>query len=58
MSEMPKVIEALEAEGIRNELKVVIGGAPVDAAYGEKIGADGYGRDAAHAVEIARSLIS
>jgi len=58
MSEMPKVIEALEAEGMRNELKVVIGGAPVDAAYGEKIGADGYGRDAAHAVEIARSLIS
>jgi len=57
MSEMPKVIKALEENGIRNDVKVIVGGAPLDAAYGEIIGADGYGKDAAHAVQIARSLI-
>lgn len=57
MSEMPKVIKALEENGIRNDVKVIVGGAPLDASYGEKIGADGYGKDAAHAVQIARSLI-
>lgn len=58
MSEMPKVIMALEEKGLRNTVKVIVGGAPVDAAYGEKIGADGYGKDAAQAVQLARSLLS
>ena len=58
MSEMVKVIESLEANGLRNEVKVMVGGAPVDAVFGEKIGADGYGKDAAHAVQIARSLMA
>ena len=57
MPEMQKVIEALQAQGIRDELKVIIGGAPVDAAFADKIGADGFGEDAAKAVELARSLI-
>ena len=52
------VIEALEANNIRDEVKVMIGGAPVDAAFSDKIGADGYGRDAAEAVQIARQLIT
>ena len=47
LPEMAKVIEALEANNIRDEIKVMIGGAPVDAAFSDKIGADGYGRDAA-----------
>ena len=58
MSEMVKVIESLEANNMRNSLKVMVGGAPLDAAFGEKIGADGYGNDAAHAVQVARSLIA
>ena len=58
MSEMVKVIESLEANNMRTSLKVMVGGAPLDAAFGEKIGADGYGRDAAHAVQVARSLIA
>ncbi|MCG6931510.1 MAG: corrinoid protein [Desulfofustis sp.] len=57
LPEMAKVIQSLEANGMRGEVKVMIGGAPVDAAYSEKIGADGYGRDAAQAVEVARRLI-
>ena len=57
LPEMAKVVESLEANGIRGEVKVMIGGAPVDAAFCDKIGADAYGRDAAQAVEIARQLI-
>jgi 5-methyltetrahydrofolate--homocysteine methyltransferase len=58
MPEMQKVIETLENEGVRDSLKIMVGGAPVDAAFAEKIGADGYGKDAAEAVRIARKLIS
>ena len=58
LPEMAKVIEVLEANNIRDEVKVMIGGAPVDAAFSDKIGADGYGRDAAEAVQIARQLIT
>lgn len=58
LPEMAKVIEALEANNIRDEVKVMIGGAPVDAAFSDKIGADGYGRDAAEAVQVARQLIT
>ncbi len=57
MSQMEKVIKSLEANGMRNMVKVMVGGAPLDAAFGEKIGADGYGRDAAHAVQVARDLV-
>lgn len=58
LPEMAKVIESLEAGGLRDQVKVMVGGAPVDAAFGEKIGADAYGKDAAQAVDIARQLMS
>lgn len=58
MPEMKKVIEALEEKGLRNNVKVIIGGAPVDAAFAQKIGADGYGDDATEAVKQARRLIA
>jgi 5-methyltetrahydrofolate--homocysteine methyltransferase len=54
MPEMKKVIEALEKKKLRNSVKVMIGGAPVDATFAEKIGADGYGKDAAQAVDLAK----
>ncbi len=57
MPEMKKVIEALEVNGLRNTVKVLVGGAPVDASFAEKIGADGYGEDATEAVRIARKLV-
>jgi len=57
MPEMRKVIESLEVSGLRKDIKVMVGGAPVDSAFAGKIGADGYGKDAGEAVQIARNLI-
>jgi 5-methyltetrahydrofolate--homocysteine methyltransferase len=56
MPETQKVIGQLEAQGLRGEIKVMVGGAPVDRAFAERIGADGYGANAAEAVELARRL--
>jgi 5-methyltetrahydrofolate--homocysteine methyltransferase len=57
MPEMKKIIAEMQARGIRNRLKVIIGGAPVSAEFAQQIGADAYGRDAAEAVTIARRFI-
>ena len=57
MPEMKKVLETLEAQGLRKNLKVMVGGAPVDSRFAESIGADGYGEDAAAAVKLARKLV-
>ncbi len=54
MPEMQKVIGELKTQGLRDKIKVLVGGAPVDRAFAEKIGADGYGANAAEAVELAR----
>ena len=54
MPEMKRVIEELEAQGIRQEVKVMVGGAPLDRDFAQQIGADGYGANAAEAVELAR----
>ncbi len=56
MPEMQKAIVELKAQGLRDKVKVVVGGAPVDRTFAEKIGADGYGANAAEAVELARVL--
>jgi methanogenic corrinoid protein MtbC1 len=53
---MGNVMELLKGFGLRDQFKVVIGGAATSQAYAEKIGADGYGRDAASAVELCRRL--
>ena len=57
MTNMKAVIEALEEAGLRDSVKVMIGGAPVTDAYAQEIGADGYAPDAATAVDIARELM-
>jgi corrinoid protein of di/trimethylamine methyltransferase len=57
MPEMEKMLEALKTEGLRDKVKVMIGGAPVGADFATKIGADAYGEDAAEAVNLARELI-
>lgn len=51
------VIEALKAEGLRDRVKVVVGGAPVSQAWADSIGADGYGEDAMRAVTLVRRLL-
>lgn len=50
------VIKALVREGLREDVKVMVGGAPVTPEWAEKIGADGYANNAPEAVEIARKL--
>jgi 5-methyltetrahydrofolate--homocysteine methyltransferase len=57
MPEMKKTIEALSKAGMREQVKVLIGGAPVTRDYAESIGADGYGDNASSAVTVARSLL-
>jgi len=58
MPEMRNVIEALEEAGLRNQLKVIVGGAPIDQGFADKIGADGFGADAVEAVQLARELVA
>ncbi len=57
MPEMEKAIEELKARELRDHVKVMVGGAPVNATFAEKIGADAYGKDAAEAVEISRRFV-
>ncbi len=57
MPMMKEMIESLEAEGLREQVTVLIGGAPITEGYAKEIGADGYGPDAGAAVRIAKSLI-
>ena len=58
MPMMEETIKALERAGLRQKVKVIVGGASVTQAYADRIGADGYGADAVAAVEKARALIS
>ncbi|MBW2427643.1 MAG: corrinoid protein [Deltaproteobacteria bacterium] len=58
MPQMQKVIEELITKGIRDRIKVMIGGAPLSNEFAKDIGADAFGRDAAEAVAIARNLIA
>ena len=57
MPEILKVIEALRDKGLRKSVKIMVGGAPLNTAFAEKVGADGYGRNAAEAVDLARSFV-
>jgi len=56
MTHMPDVIEALEEEGIRGQVQIAIGGAPVSQDYADEIGADGYAADAAAAVNLVKDM--
>jgi 5-methyltetrahydrofolate--homocysteine methyltransferase len=56
MPSMKTTIEALKSAGLREQVKVMVGGAPVTNQYAEEIGADGYGESASSAVHLARKL--
>jgi len=58
MPGMKATIEALQEAGLRDRVKIMVGGAPVTAAFAEQIGADAYAPDAATAVDVARSLVT
>ncbi len=57
MPSMKDTIDALVEAGVRDQVKVMIGGAPVTQNYADEIGADGYAPDAASAVDVANALI-
>lgn len=57
MPAMAQTIKLLEESGLRNSVKVLIGGAPITDAYAKEIGADGYASDAGSAVDVAKALV-
>ncbi|MGB2955670.1 MAG: corrinoid protein [Anaerolineales bacterium] len=57
MLQQKKLVEALESAGLRDKVKVMVGGAPVTDRYAQEIGADGYAEDAISAVDIAYRLM-
>jgi 5-methyltetrahydrofolate--homocysteine methyltransferase len=57
MPNMKATIEALKEAGVRDQVKVMVGGAPLTQQYADEIGADGYSPDASRAVALARSLM-
>jgi 5-methyltetrahydrofolate--homocysteine methyltransferase len=58
MTAMRDTVEALKTAGLREKVKVIVGGAPVTQEWADEIGADGYAPDAATAVEISNRLIN
>ena len=58
MVNMPEVIKALEVAGLRDKVKIMVGGAPITQNYADQIGADGYSPDAASAADKAKTFIA
>lgn len=58
MANMPNTIKAFEEAGLRDTVKIMVGGAPVTEEYAKKIGADGYAPDASQAAKVALSYVS
>jgi len=58
MNNMKSILQALQEAGVRGQVKVVIGGAPVTEAYAKQIGADAYAPDASGAVRTVRGLLA
>ena len=56
MPEMARVIQSLHSDGLRTQVKVMVGGAPLSSKFASEIGADGYAADAASAVDLCRRL--
>jgi 5-methyltetrahydrofolate--homocysteine methyltransferase len=57
MPSMASAIEAIQDAGLRDQVKIIIGGAPVTAEYAEQIGADGFAPDASQAASLAKELM-
>jgi 5-methyltetrahydrofolate--homocysteine methyltransferase len=58
MREMKGTIEAIQEAGLREQVKTIIGGAPVTERFAKEIGADGCAPDAASAVDLVKSLVA
>ena len=58
MPSMKSTIDAMKEAGLRDQVKIIIGGAPVTQKYADEIGADGYARDAAGAATLTKKLLN
>lgn len=58
MRAMGQTIKAIEEAGLRDQVKVMVGGAPVDKEFADRIGADGYGSNAPSGAELAKALVA
>lgn len=58
IKEMKRTIQEIEKAGLRKKVKIIVGGAPVTERFAKDINADGYGRDAASAVDMVKSLLT
>ena len=58
MANMKATIDALKKAGLREQVKVIIGGAPITQSYANAIGADGYAEDASRAVRLVQTIIN
>ena len=58
MASMKTTIQALEQAGLRDKVKILVGGAPITDAYAKQIGADGYAEDASRAAKLAKSMMA
>ncbi len=57
MNNMAKVVEMLRNEGIKDKIKVIVGGGPISQSFADKIGADGYSANATEAVKLVNRLV-
>ena len=58
MTYMKEIVDAFVAEGLRDKVRIMVGGAPVNAAFASQVGANGYSANANEAVALAKSLLS
>lgn len=58
MPAMKSTIDALNQAGVRQQVKVLVGGAPISQQYADQIGADGFGETAANAAQLARQVLA
>jgi len=57
MTNMPEVVQAIRDAGLRDRVRIVVGGAPITQTYADEIGADGYAKDASSAVRLVQGLV-
>ena len=58
MPAMQATVKALRESGVLGTTKIIVGGSPITAAFAEKIGADGYGKDVVEALKVVRALVA
>jgi 5-methyltetrahydrofolate--homocysteine methyltransferase len=58
MTNMQVTIEAIREAGLRDQVRIIIGGAPITKSYADEIGADGYAEDASSAVRLVKEVLA